>query len=163
MEVAKLGKADWLLFELPAAGGTLMLGLALATYTPGNSTRKRRILIVDDNVDAGVLFGMLLREEGHDVQLAHDGPTALETAVSFLPEVVLLDLGMPRMDGHEVAARLRQQPAMKDTLLIAVSGYSREDKQRQCLEAGFDAYLAKPVTLEMLYEVLGRLEAATGS
>jgi CheY-like chemotaxis protein len=120
------------------------------------------MLVVDDNVDAAVLFGMLLKEEGHDVELAHDGLTALETAARFLPEVVLLDLGMPHMDGEEVARRLRQQPARQNTLLVAMSGYSCEDKQRQCLEAGFDAYLVKPVTLEMLYDVLARLDATSG-
>jgi CheY-like chemotaxis protein len=130
--------------------------------TPISTLPTRRMLVVDDNVDAATLFGMLLTEEGHDVQLAHDGPTALETAARFFPEVVLLDLGMPRMDGEEVARRLRQQPAMRNTLLVAVSGYSREEKQRQCLEAGFDAYLVKPVTLEMLYDVLGRPEATVG-
>jgi two-component system CheB/CheR fusion protein len=124
-------------------------------FGPGTATfSRRRILVVDDNVDAAALLGMLLREDGHDVQLAHDGLSALETAAVFLPEVVLLDLGMPHMSGHEVAQRLRQLPAMRHTLLVALSGYSREDKQRQCLEAGFDAYLVKPVTLERLYEVL---------
>jgi CheY-like chemotaxis protein len=136
-----------------------MIGPVFAMCPPTKAFPQRRILIVDDNVDAGVLFGMLLQEEGHDVQLAHDGPTALETAAGFLPEVVLLDLGMPHMDGHEVAVRLRQQPALKSILLLALSGYSRDDKQRRCLEEGFDAYLVKPVTLEALYDVLGQLEA----
>jgi CheY-like chemotaxis protein len=151
-----------ILSHLDTATGNSMIQ---SLPSPGGPTTlaRRRILVVDDNVDAAMLLAMLLREEGHEVATSHDGLSALETAVAFRPDIVLLDIGLPHMDGNEVAMQMRQQPALRDVLLVAVSGYGQEENRRRALKAGFNAYLVKPLTLEMLNEVLVQFEPATGA
>jgi CheY-like chemotaxis protein len=109
-----------------------------------------RVLVVDDNVDSALGLSRLLKLLGHEVQVAHDGPAALEEARAHRPEVVLLDLGLPGMDGYEVAQRLRAEECCKDALIIAVSGYGRPEDLRHSKEAGFDHHLVKPVDYEVL-------------
>jgi PAS domain S-box-containing protein len=131
------------------------------------SALPRRILVVDDNVDAAETLAVLLRLEGHDVRVATDGPAALDAALADPPEVIILDLGMPGMDGFEVARRLREQPGGKTTLLVALTGWAQEEDRRRCYEAGFDGHLPKPVEPEALRQFfvhpkLVRQAAATG-
>jgi CheY-like chemotaxis protein/two-component sensor histidine kinase len=114
----------------------------------------RRILVVDDNVDAAESLAVLLRLEGHEVRTAHDGPAALAAAQADPPEMVILDLGMPRMDGFEVARRLRALPKSKDVLLVALTGWAQEEDRRRCYEAGFDGHLPKPPELNALRQFL---------
>ncbi len=113
-----------------------------------------RILVVDDNRDAAFTLGMLLRLDGFEVRTAYDGPAALQTVESFHPQAVLLDIGLPGMDGYAVARRLREMPALGRVLLIAVSGYNQEENRRRSLEAGFDHYLVKPVDPQLLTALL---------
>ena len=113
-----------------------------------------RILAVDDNVDACTMLANLLRIEGHSVQTAHTGPAALKTALTWLPDVVLLDIGLPEIDGYEVARRLRAEPALKNTRLIAITGYGNESDVQLSTEAGFDAHLLKPVDLREIEKLL---------
>jgi PAS domain S-box-containing protein len=119
-----------------------------------------RILIVDDNRDAASSLGLLLRMLGNEVQTANDGISALEVLQSYRPTVVLLDLGMPGMDGYEVARRARVLPHCRHTIFIALTGWGQEEDRRRTREAGFDHHLVKPVnvgTLELLLtEVQGR-------
>jgi PAS domain S-box-containing protein len=112
-----------------------------------------RVLVVDDNKDAAESLAMLLRVAGHDVRTANDGLTALEMAKIFRPEVVLLDIGLPRMDGYEVARLLRKQPGLEGAVLIAVTGYGQEEDRRRTREAGLNAHLVKPVDLADLDKV----------
>lgn len=105
----------------------------------------RRILVVDDNVDSAECMALLLRQSGHEVQLAHDGLTAIEAAQTFHPQVVLLDIGLPELDGYEVARRLREHPEMGKAILIAITGYGRAEDHRLSKQAGFDHHLVKPV------------------
>jgi len=114
----------------------------------------RRILIVDDNVDAATALAAMLRHDQHTVAVAHSGPVGIETAGAFQPQVALIDLGMPGMNGFEVAERLRA--ADKDLVLIAVSGYSGEESRRRALAAHFDEYVIKPFDPEALEELLSR-------
>ena len=86
--------------------------------------------------------------------MAYDGPTALETAAAFRPEVVLLDIGMPGMNGHQVAKQLRQMPGLEQTLLVAITGYGQEEDRRRSWEAGFQHHLIKPVGLSAVEELL---------
>jgi two-component system CheB/CheR fusion protein len=116
-----------------------------------------RVLVVDDNVDAAESLGMLLRFNGHQVQLAYDGPAALETAVSFLPEMVLLDIGLPGMDGFEVARRLRERTPDRELMLVAMTGYGQDEYQRKSREAGFNYHLVKPVDPRVLEDILSRM------
>jgi two-component system CheB/CheR fusion protein len=119
-------------------------------------TPSRRVLVVDDNVDAAESLAMLLRVEGHEVRTAHDGATALDAAQAYRPEVVLLDIGLPKMDGYEVAQRLRRLPDSKSALVVALTGYGQEEDRRRAEEAGFDVHLVKPVDLAVLYSLLGK-------
>lgn len=115
---------------------------------------RRRILIVDDNVDAAASLRMLLALDGHDVQVAYDGQAALRQAEEFQPEVILLDIGLPRMDGYQVARHLRGRQNMTGVLLVALTGYGQEDARRRSQEAGFNAHLVKPLDLAALQAVL---------
>lgn len=117
----------------------------------------RRILVVDDNRDAADSLGLLLESLGWDTRVAYDGPSALETFESYLPGVVFLDIGMPGMDGYEVAQRMRRGSRADDFMLVAVTGWGQDEHRRRVKEAGFDHHLVKPVDLEALQELL-RLE-----
>jgi PAS domain S-box-containing protein len=116
-----------------------------------------KILIVDDNVDAADMLASILRLVGHDVQVAYSGQSALEVAMEFQPTIVLLDIGLPEMNGYEVARRLRQRPQSKDTLLIAMTGYGQDIDRQRSNQAGFDYHLVKPVDPEKLEGLLTRL------
>jgi two-component system CheB/CheR fusion protein len=116
----------------------------------------RRVLVVDDNVDSAESLAMLLRLKGHEVQVAYDGPAALVTARTFHPEAVLLDIGLPGLDGYQVATRLRKQRRTAGSLLVALTGYGQEEDQQRSLHAGFDHHLTKPVDPPVIYELLAR-------
>jgi signal transduction histidine kinase/CheY-like chemotaxis protein len=126
------------------------------TTGPLGELPPQRILVVDDNVDSAETLSMLLALGGHAVRVAHDGPTALQSAADFRPEVVLLDLGLPRMDGYEVARRLLQQPDAGKMLLVALTGYGQDEDRRRSEEAGFNAHLVKPVELDALRNLLAQ-------
>jgi CheY-like chemotaxis protein len=115
---------------------------------------RRRILVVDDSVDAAEALGELLRDFGHEVATAHDGPKALDSARLHRPEVVLLDIGMPEMDGYEVAKRMREELGLGDALLVALSGHGEDRDRRLAREAGFDQHVTKPVDAARLVELL---------
>ncbi|MFL5330061.1 MAG: response regulator [Gemmataceae bacterium] len=115
----------------------------------------KRILIVDDNVDGAESLAILLRLQGHEVRSTHDGISALELSEEFCPDVVVLDIGLPRMHGYEVARRLRSKAKTQRALLVAVTGYGTDLDMSQSREAGFDHHLVKPVDLEKLGEVVG--------
>jgi CheY-like chemotaxis protein len=116
----------------------------------------RRILIVDDNVDAAVSLAMLLSVGGYECRPVHDGQTALSVAPQLNPDVFLLDIGMPGMSGYELARRLRALPQFRRTLLIAVTGWGKEEDRQQSREAGFDHHLVKPVSASALLELIGQ-------
>jgi PAS domain S-box-containing protein len=136
-----------------AAGGDLP--------APGPS-RPQRVLVVEDNEDGGNSLAKLLAALGHEVRLARDGPAGLAEAETFAPEVVLLDIGLPGLDGYEVARRLRALPAGRDALLVAMTGWGQEEDRRRAQEAGFNAHLVKPVELKELARLLAA-PAAAGS
>jgi len=115
---------------------------------------KKRILVVDDNLDSAESLALLLGFHGHEVRTAEDGLEAIEAALSFQPEIVLLDIGLPRMDGYEVARRLRTEPGLAGATLIAMTGYGREEDVRQALESGFDRHLVKPLDFAELETLL---------
>jgi PAS domain S-box-containing protein len=114
------------------------------------------ILIVDDNWDAAEMLAMLLRLKGHEVRTVYDGPAALDAVRARRPDVVLCDIGMPGMDGLEVARRLRQDPSLKPALLVALTGYGGQEDQRLSKEAGFNAHLVKPTDMRALECLLAR-------
>jgi len=121
-----------------------------------------RVLVVDDNVDAAETWGMLLKESGHDVRTAHDGPTALDEAVNYRPNVVLLDIGLPGMNGLEVAKKMREHPLLHNIMLIAMTGYGQEADRQRSQAAGFDHHFVKPVSFGQVKQILATLpERAT--
>lgn len=115
---------------------------------------KRRVLVVDDNHDAAASLALLLKHNGDDTDTAHDGLEALEAAEHFRPDVILLDIGMPKLNGYEVCRRIREQPWGKDVLIIAVSGWGQESNRLQSEQSGFDHHMVKPVDFSALAKVL---------
>jgi len=126
---------------------------AAAGSTPG-----RRVLVVDDNQDAAVSLAMLLELTGHEVRTAFDGLKAVEVAGEFLPDVVLMDLGMPKLNGYEAATRIREQMWGERMVLVAVTGWGQEDDRRRTAEAGFDGHLVKPVDHRAFVDLLSSLD-----
>ena len=115
----------------------------------------RRVLVVDDNPEAARALAALLELWGHQVFIAHDGRAALEQVRRLQPHVVLLDIGLPGMDGFEVAAQLRREPGQRSIRVISMSGLSREDDVLRALESGVDQHLSKPVETQFLRSLLG--------
>ncbi len=113
------------------------------------------MLIADDNRDAADSLSMLLQIDGHTVTVAFDGQQALESIETLRPEVALLDVGMPELDGYEVARRVRLDTRIRNTLLIAVTGWGQESDKARALAAGFDLHFTKPVEPAALIELLG--------
>jgi CheY-like chemotaxis protein len=123
---------------------------------PNSRPPRRRILVVDDNIDAAKSLGMLLGLYGQDVRLASDGPEALCIAGEFRPEVVVLDIGLPGMDGNEVARRLRERPDFQSALIIAVSGWGQETDRERSRAAGFDHHLVKPAKPDVILNLIAK-------
>jgi len=119
-----------------------------------------RVLMVDDNVDTVTTLAMLVKEFGHEVRTAHDGSAVLEAALDFRPNMVLLDIGLPGLNGFEVAKQLRQQPALQNAVLVAMTGYGREVDHQRSQEAGFDHYLVKPGDFGKVLQILAAVSAS---
>jgi signal transduction histidine kinase len=113
-----------------------------------------RVLVVDDNVDTVTTLALLVKESGHDVRTAYDGSAVLEAALDYRPNVVLLDIGLPGLNGFEVAKRLRQQPALQNAVLVAMTGYGQQSDRQRSHEAGFDHHLVKPGDFAKVLQIL---------
>ncbi len=129
--------------------------LKAAEDVPAESSPQRRILIVDDNRDSADSLALLLEITGNETYMAHDGEEAVAAIEKHRPEVVLLDIGLPKLDGHEVCRRVREQPWGKDIVVIALTGWGQEDDRRKSEEAGFNGHLVKPVDYDKLLQLLG--------
>ena len=124
-----------------------------------------RILVVDDNHDSALSLAMMLSIMGHDTRTAHDGESAVTTAESFRPEVVLLDIGLPKLNGYEVAQRIREHEWGTSMFLIAVTGWGQEEDRQRSSEVGLNVHMVKPVepaALERLFAELRRTQAEQG-
>ncbi len=151
------GTGSEFVVRLPVLAPTREAGKAADRHRGGAGTGppRRRILVVDDNIDAARSLARLLsRLYGQEVQVAHDGPEALEKAGEFRPEVVLLDIGLPGMSGYQVAERLRGRPEFESTLIVALTGWGQEDDRRRSVESGIDRHLVKPVKPEDILDLL---------
>jgi len=150
------GKGSEFVVRLPALSSNSSIpgATAGAGGEPVRAASQRRILVVDDNVDAAESLALLLRLEGHNVRVAHDGPAALAAVESEPPDLVFLDIGMPVMNGYDVARRLRQRPGLESLVLVAMTGWGQEEDRRRSQEAGFDHHLIKPVEPGALYKLL---------
>jgi len=142
--------------ELPLAPAPVLAPAAQRT----EQAPRQRVLVVDDNVDAAETLSMLLDAAGHEVEVEHDSRRALERARTAPPDVFLLDIGLPEIDGNELARRLHAQPETAGSVLIAVSGYGQEQDKRAAREAGFRHHLVKPVDFDQLAELLASVHGA---
>jgi CheY-like chemotaxis protein len=151
-----LGRGSEFIVRLPLAAARS------ASRTPAAKdlveTPRRRVLVVDDNADAAATLRMLLEVQGHEARAAYTGPAALDALAQFDAEVVLLDLGMPHMDGFEVARRIRALPRGRDMLLVALTGWGQADDRKRTADAGFDEHLTKPVDSERLAAILASVD-----
>jgi CheY-like chemotaxis protein len=120
----------------------------------------RRILVADDNRDSADSLAMMLEMLGHEVSSAHDGVEALETAKASKPELVFMDLGMPRMNGYDAARLIRSQPECKGTVLVALTGWGQEEDRRRSYEAGFDHHIVKPIDFSAVEKLLKELNGS---
>jgi len=150
-----IGYGSEFVVHLPLAAGPPASAREPSRTTPDRAPHGRlSILVVDDNVDVAETTATVLNLDGHAVSVAHDGREALVRAREVRPDVVLLDIGLPGIDGYEVARALRAEPVFARTVLVAVSGYGREEDRRRARAAGFDGHLLKPVAVEDLRRVL---------
>ena len=137
--------------RLPITEPALTPSIAGGDTVPRPKSGKRRILIVDDNRDAADTMAIMLETMGHETRTVYDGRGGLQLAADYRPEVVLLDIGLPEINGYEVARQIRQQPWGKEIVLIALTGWGKEEEHRRAADAGFDYHLTKPADV-------GRLE-----
>ncbi|TMA72204.1 MAG: response regulator [Deltaproteobacteria bacterium] len=159
---AGVGQGSEFLVYLPTLGPPLTESVAGAAPTPDRPpTRGLSVLLVEDSPDAAESLAMVLRTWGHDVQVALDAAAGLEVAERLAPDVIVSDVGLPGMDGYELARRLRAHPKFGRAVLIALSGYARDEDKRRALAAGFDHHFVKPPDLDALAELLGRVQLAS--
>ena len=129
----------------------------------GNSAPSRpiahRILVADDNRDAAESMGMLLRLMGNEVRTAYDGVDAVEQAEAFRPDLILLDIGMPKLNGYDAAKRIREKSWSAGTMLVAVTGWGQEEDKRRTSEAGFDCHFTKPLDPAALHKLVAEFRA----
>jgi PAS domain S-box-containing protein len=155
-----LGRGSEFVVRLP-----VMLSPAPSPPTPPPKAATKaagkccRVLVVDDNVDAADSLAQLLKAYQHDARTAYDGPAAVEAAVAYRPDLILLDIGLPRMDGYEVARRVRQEPTLAGVVLVALTGYGLEADREKAKAAGFDHHLTKPADFAKVQDILAAVAA----
>ncbi|MDH3444712.1 MAG: response regulator, partial [Deltaproteobacteria bacterium] len=126
-------------------------------------TGQRRVLVADDFPESAELLARLLRQDGNEVRIALNGLEAVETAEVFQPDIVLLDIAMPKLNGYEAASKIREQPWGKKAILIALTGWGQYQDRRRTKEAGFDVHLTKPVNYQAIAKLLEDLTGDAGS
>ena len=149
-----LGQGSEFVVRLPVVSPPQPQASSPPTETAQPTATSLRVLVVDDNVDTVTTLAMLVKESGHDVRTAYDGSTVLEAALDYRPNVVLLDIGLPGLNGFEVAKQLRQQPALRNAVLVAMTGYGGESDLQLSFEAGFDHHLVKPGDFAKVLQIL---------
>jgi PAS domain S-box-containing protein len=159
VEVASpgLGQGTEFVVRIPALAVTEQIAAAPAPAESSGSAARRRVLIADDNADAAESLSVLLTMYGHDTRVAHDGESALRAAEEFHPDVVFLDIGMPNLDGHETARRMRAQPWGKSLIIVALTGWGQAEDRRRSKEAGFDHHLVKPADPDMVSKMIASI------
>jgi signal transduction histidine kinase len=158
---AGLGEGAEFVIRLPVAdyaGATPSLGAGLAS-----GGEKHRILVIEDNRDAADSIRMLLQHDGHDVSIAYTAQQGLERARDYRPDVIFCDIGLPVIDGYQVIENIRQDAALKDTFVVALTGYGREEDQKRAMDAGFDLHLTKPIDYETLLKALREAAQESGA
>lgn len=157
-ESAGLGKGSTFSIRLPVASALVKEDMYVSPESEVTNTN-RRILVVDDNEDGAMMLSMMLSFLGHETRTAYTGQEALTIGAEFHPEIVFLDIGLPGMDGYEVAQRFRESPVLKDTMLVALTGWGSEDDRRKSRDAGFDLHLTKPAEPATVNAMLAQFDA----
>jgi CheY-like chemotaxis protein len=151
------GQGSEFIVRLPAVVGLLSDPPKCHDATP-LAANQRRILVIDDNETAAHVLAMLLKALGNEVRTAFDGLTGIEMAREFRPDIILLDIGMPKLNGYETARRIREQIWGKSMVLAALTGWGQEEDKRRTREAGFDHHFVKPIEPEVLHKLLAEYE-----
>ena len=155
---AGLGRGSEFIVRLP-----MLVDVRQPLHSPNTSTAKaespKRILVTDDNQDAANSVAMLLRLSGHEVETAYDGIKAVQKAESYQPDIMLLDIGLPGMNGYDVCRSIRQQPWGKSIRIVALTGWGQDQDRRTAREAGFDDHLVKPVDPQTLRQAISAASA----
>jgi CheY-like chemotaxis protein len=154
------GRGSEFTVRLPILAGAPRAVAPPAVREPVVAVR-RRILIVDDSEDSAESLAMLLRFGGHETHKAHDGVAAIEAAERLRPDAVLLDIGLPKLNGYDVCSHIRNEPWGKDLLLVALTGWGQEEDRDRSRRAGFDAHLVKPVDFDALLKLVASPPSAT--
>jgi CheY-like chemotaxis protein len=149
-----VGQGSEFVVRLPIMVGTPGFPAAPAADGAPTTTNARRILVVDDNRDAAMSLAALLNLSGHETHTAFDGIDAVDAAERLKPDVILLDIGLPKLNGYEAASRIRKQPWGKEVLLIALTGWGNDEDRNKSKAAGFDAHVVKPVDPDELTKLL---------
>jgi CheY-like chemotaxis protein len=152
-----LGQGSEFVVRLPALVETAKLPPPEPTVSEPTTTTARRILIVDDNRDSAESLAMLLKMTGHETHTAYDGLEAVNTAMTFMPDVIFMDIGLPNLNGYEACRKIREQPWGKDMVLIALTGWGQEEDRQKSRDAGFNGHLVKPVEHAALMKLLAEL------
>jgi CheY-like chemotaxis protein len=146
-----VGRGSEFEIELPAVAESA----DVKSETPaGPAAEPARLLLVEDNVEAADAFSMLLHHLGHEVEVVHDGPAALDAVREHAPDVAIVDIGLPGMSGYDVARTIRETQPAPQPMLVALTGYGRDEDRAHALASGFDQHLVKPVELDVLQRVL---------
>lgn len=149
-----LGRGSTFIVRLPLVSGRSIKAREVPTPTPTAEKTSRRVLVVDDNADIASTFKQIIRTMGHEVTCALEGKEAIQTALEFKPDIVLLDLGLPDMNGYEVLESLKNEEVLRDTRFVAITGYGQKKDIEHAKDAGFHDHLTKPVGLEALEKIL---------
>jgi CheY-like chemotaxis protein len=156
-----VGKGSEFVVRLPVAADPVAAEESPPPATDGAAATARRVLVVDDNRDSAKTLALLLKLTGNEAEMAHDGEEAVAKAASFSPDVVLLDIGLPKLNGYEACREIRKQPGGRDIVLVALTGWGQEEDRRKSREAGFDEHFVKPVDHAALTRLLRDLRPAS--
>jgi CheY-like chemotaxis protein len=157
---AGVGQGSEFLVRLPILAGTPEPPPSPLAPDPSPLIKGRRILIVDDNRDSAASLAMLLKLTGNETYTAFDGLEAVKAAAMFRPDMAVLDIGLPKLNGYEAARKIREQPEGKKMVLVALTGWGQDEDRRKSTEAGFDGHIVKPVDYITLMKLLAELQAA---
>ena len=154
-----VGRGTEFVVRLPQVKGLVDSAVPAILEVDPTAVQSLRVLVVEDNVDTAETLALLVKAMGYDVRMIRDGSAALLAALDYKPHAILLDIGLPGLSGHDVAKWVRQQPALKGTLLVALTGYGQDSDRHTSLEAGFDHHLVKPAAFKTIKQILATISA----